>query len=258
MLEHDTALIVDRLADVRQYIASILLRQLGCRRVLQAANCSQARAILDSGTEFINWIFYDWDLPDDTEPQRFLDELRQRPGCRDASILVTTRNYQRTTLDGVMQAGGTDYLIKPFTSSILLFKVRRISLSREHRANARVPIYPSQTVTIRFQPDREVTATVVSISPTGCLARAPGTVCSAARIYGIAQLTLQTADGELEINGELLRMETDHGPQPSREHVLLAFRLPPLGDREGKQLQRLIATLAPTLDSGCLILASDE
>jgi two-component system chemotaxis response regulator CheY len=242
MLQNDTALIVDRVADVRHYIASVLQRQLGCRRVLQAANHTEAEAILESGTEFINWIFYDWDLPS-TDPEPFLHLLRQRPGCRDANILVTTRSQQKMVLEDALRAGSTDYLIKPFTSSILLFKVRRIGLSRERRTHERLQVHPSQEVAIRFPRGKSTAGTMVSISHTGCLTRAPCTIGESARIYETASITFQTADGTMNADAELRRIEADRGPESCQRYLLLAFHLRPLQEADHKRLERFIAAL---------------
>lgn len=243
MLQNDTALIVDRVADVRHYIASVLQRQLGCRRILQAANQTEAEEVLESGTELINWIFYDWDLPS-ADPQSFLSILRQHPGCREANILITTRSQQKGVLEDALRAGGTDYLIKPFTSSILLFKVRRIGQSRERRSHERLQIHPSKDVAISFQQGNSIAASMVSISPSGCLTRAPCASGESARIYGTARLTFQTADGIMNVEAELRRIEADRGPESGRHHVLLAFHLCPLQDPEQKRLQRFIAALS--------------
>lgn len=243
ILQNDTALIVDRVADVRQYIASVLQRQLGCRRVLQAANHAEAEAILDSGTELISWVFYDWDLPS-TEPQPFLDVLRQRPGCRDAHILITTRSQHKEVLEDALRAGGTDYLIKPFTSSILLFKVRRIGLAQERRSQKRLQVHPSQEIAIRFQRGERTAATMMSISSTGCLIRAPCAIGESARIYETANMTLQTSDGTLNAQAELRRIEADRGPEPCQKHLLLAFHLHPLQNEDQKRLERFIAALS--------------
>ncbi len=243
MLQNDTALIVDRVADVRHYIASVLQRQLGCHRVLQAANPTEAEAVLASGTELINWIFYDWDLPG-SETQSFLGDLRQRPGCQEANILITTRSQQKVVLEGALRAGGTDYLIKPFTSSILLFKVRRIGLKRERRSHERLQVHPSQEVAIRFQRGKSTTGTMVSISSTGCLTRAPCASGECARIYETARLTFQTADDTMEVEAELQRIEADRGPGSGHQHLLLAFRFHPLKDTDQKRLQRFIAALS--------------
>jgi CheY-like chemotaxis protein len=243
MLQNDTALIVDRVSDVRHYIASVLQRQLGCRRVLQAANPEEAEAILESGTELINWVFYDWDLPS-ADPQAFLSILRQRPGCRDANILITTRSQQKVVLEDTLRAGGTDYLIKPFTSSILLFKVRRIGLSRERRSHERLQVHPSQEISICFQRGTSTAGTMISISATGCLTRAPCASGESARIYETARLTFQTADGTMNVDAELRRIEADRGPESCGQYLLLAFHLRPLQDVDQKRLQRFIAALS--------------
>ena len=62
MLENETALVVDLSAEVREYVASILRHQFHCRRILSAGSRDDVFRILGSGTERIDWIFYDWEL----------------------------------------------------------------------------------------------------------------------------------------------------------------------------------------------------
>lgn len=243
MLQYDTALIVERAADARHYLASVLRRQLGCRRILQAASHADAEALLESGTELISWLFYDWDLAG-VDPQAFLKSLRQYPGCRSAAVLVTTRCQHRATLTAALHAGGTDYLIKPFTSSILLFKLQRIQLARQRRPNERLQVHPSQEVTIRFPQGKSAAGTLVNLSTSGCLICAPATAGESARVYQTAHLAFATTDGMLNIDAQLRRIEADPQSAPDREHLLLAFQLCPLTDEDQPRVQRFIAALA--------------
>ncbi len=63
MLENETALVIDLSAEVRDYVASILRQQFQCQRILLSGTRDDALEKLRSGTERIDWIFYDWELP---------------------------------------------------------------------------------------------------------------------------------------------------------------------------------------------------
>ena len=242
MLEHDTALVVDMSAEIRHYVASTLQRQFGCHEVLLAANGEEALSFLRSGTERIEWVFYDCDLPG-MEAEDFLAEVRGHAGSRDAALIMMTRRGDKPTLTHALEAGFDDYLVKPFTLSILVLKVRRIALLRERRNGERLTMHASQEVKIRVGEAQEITAGLLNISHTGCFTRAPLFLCHAARIYQEVDLKLQTEDGATQLQGELVRVEGDRGPEASREHVLAAFHFNALSAENHKVLDRFITTL---------------
>jgi CheY-like chemotaxis protein len=244
MLETDNALVVDRSPDVRQYVASILQRQFGCQRVLTAANEQEALEHLRSGTELIDWIFLDWDQSGG-DPAQFMAEAHKQPGSATAVLIIMTRYRNKEIFERAMQAGATDYLIKPFTLSILLLKVRRIASSRERRAEAHLRVHASQDVTVRFDSAQEGSGKLVSVSPSGCLVRFSVDSHELLRIYRSATIALRTEDGIVELQGELVRLEVDRGVKPSREHMLAALQLKPPSDADRKRLERFIAMLGP-------------
>ncbi|MDJ0861367.1 MAG: response regulator [Gammaproteobacteria bacterium] len=246
MLENDTALVVDLSAEVREYVASILRHQFHCRRILSAGSRNDLLEILGSGTERLDWIFFDWELPG-MQPTEFLQEVQRHPGSRGAAVIMMTRHREKSALHEILQAGASDYLIKPFTLSILLFKVRRISLSEDRRTGERLRVHASQEIDLRFSKGTKLAATLLSISPTGCLARAPAFSNRLAQIYDEAQITLQTEEGAINLQGELVRMEGDRSSQSSQTHILTAFRFRPLSTEATKRLSSFMASIGPPL-----------
>lgn len=246
MLENETALVIDLSAEVRDYVASILRHQFHCRHILMAGTRDDVLECLRAGTEHIDWIFFDWELPK-LQPLEFLAEVRKHPGSRSAAVILMTRHREKSALQEVLQAGASDYLIKPFTLSILLFKVRRIGLSGERRSGERLRVYASQEVDLHFRDGDPVQGMLLSISPTGCLARTPRFDGHIAHIYNQADITLQTEDGPVQLRGELVRAEGDRGAEPSRDHILTAFRFHSLAERTRRRLEGFIATIGPPL-----------
>lgn len=249
MLKNDTALIVDRTPDVRHYIASILQRQLGCRRIFQAASYDETRQLLQTGTDQPNWIFFDWDVPGE-DPRDLLRTIQRQLGAQHAHVLIMTRQPKKSVLDDMLRAGGTDYLIKPFTLSILLFKVRRLASLQERRPQERIQPPPSQEVRVEFAPARQAEGTLLNISSSGCLIRMPVAHCTLAQIYMTSRLVLQSSDGEIALNGELVRLEADHAPDPATKHILLAFQFVDVSSEPRRQLQRFVAGFNPPLPKG--------
>ena len=244
MLQHETALVIDLSAEVRDYVASILRQQFQCRHILLAGTRETALEMLRSGTETIDWIFYDWELPS-LKPTEFLAEARKHPGSRDAAVIIMTRHREKSVLQTVLDAGANDYLLKPFTLSILVFKVRRIGLAQERREGQRLRVHASHEVELRFANGEQMTAALLSISATGCLARTQLFEGHAARIYADADVVLQTDDGPVRLRGELVRVEGDRGAEPSRQHVLTAFRFHPLSAENQKRLDSFVAAIGP-------------
>ena len=244
MLETDNALVVDRSPDVRHYVASILQRQFGCQRVLTAASEEEALEHLRRGTELIDWIFLDWDQSGG-DPTQFIADVHKQPGSANAVLIIMTRYRNKEIFDRAMKAGATDYVIKPFTLSILLLKVRRIASSRERRTDAHLRVHASEDVTVKFDSAPEDSGKLVSVSPNGCLIRFCVNSHELLRIYRRATITLQTEDGVIALKGELVRLEADRGADPSRDHVLAALRLEPPSDSDRKRLERFIAMLGP-------------
>ena len=246
MLENDTALVIDLSAEVREYVASILRHQFHCRRILSAGSRDEVLEILGSGTERIDWIFFDWELPG-IQPTELLHEAQRHPGSRAAAIIMMTRHREKSALHEILEAGASDYLIKPFTLSILLFKVRRISLSEDRRTGERLRVHASQEIDLRFGKGTKLAATLLSISPTGCLARAPAFSNRVAQIYDEAQITLQTEEGAINLQGELVRMEGDRSSQPAQTHIFTAFRFSALSEETNKRLANFMASIGPPL-----------
>ncbi len=172
MLENDTALVVDLSLEVREYVASILRQQFHCGRVLSASSRDEVLALLRSGTERIDWLFFDWELPG-LRPVDLLDEARRNPGSREAVVIIMTRHREKSALHEILEAGASDYIIKPVTLYILLFKVRRLSLSQDRRSGERLRVHASQELHVTFGDGTKLVATLLSVSATGCLVRTP-------------------------------------------------------------------------------------
>lgn len=234
-----SALILDKSNEVRRYLSSLLQRQFACERVVQVDNSREALELLQSEQAQFDWIFFDWDLGD-IPPQEFLDQLRHQASGQRAAVLMMTRNRERYIVHEALRAGADDYLVKPFTLSILLLKMRRMGAQRERRRHERMTLDANDDMCLRFDNGQESPARLVTISRVGCLVRAPRSLSNCAHVYDATTISLQAGKEELALTGELIRIETDREKAGSREHVLAAFSFKPLTTELSKRLEQFL------------------
>ncbi len=96
------------------------LNRLGIEDVVEAEDGRQALEIFES-TSF-DVILSDWNMPE-MDGLEFLKEIRQRN--RDIPFIMITTEAERMRVVTAIQAGCSDYLVKPFTPDILRGKLEK-------------------------------------------------------------------------------------------------------------------------------------
>lgn len=104
--------------------------------VVEAGDGNEALHLLREGR--FDLLLLDWDMPGVSG----LDVLKtmRRQGCDTLTIMVTGKNEREHVIRAV-QAGVSDYLIKPFESDVLYGKVKKVCES----ISARKPSAPNCT-----------------------------------------------------------------------------------------------------------------
>lgn len=95
-----------------------ILRGVGFSKVLMAENGVQAEDVLKDGK--VELIICDWNMPA-MSGLEFLEVVRRY--SRTMPFVMLTAEASRENVAAAIQAGVTDYLIKPFTAENLLEKV---------------------------------------------------------------------------------------------------------------------------------------
>ena len=178
--------------------------------------------LLKSEQGQFDWIFYDWDLGD-IPPHEFLDRVRHDGAGQRAAILMMTRNRERYIVHEALRAGADDYLVKPFTLSILLLKMRRMGALRERRRHERMTLDDNDDMCLRFDNGEETPARLVTVSRVGCLVRAPRSLSRYAHVYDTSTISLQA--GEEELSSERRADPYRNRPRESRLQRARARRL---------------------------------
>ena len=115
-----TAVVVDDSRAIRM-ILSRTLRELGFE-VREAGNGSEALATLGSGPP-ADLVMADWNMPV-MDGLELLRELRASPLYARIPVVMVTTEAEIDQMTTALQAGATEYIMKPFTKEILADKLR--------------------------------------------------------------------------------------------------------------------------------------
>ncbi len=247
MLDNDVALVIDDSATVRRIIATLLRDYLGCRNIIEADNGSGALRVLHSRRDEITWIFCDWEMPG-LNGHQFLMEVRSRPETAQTPFIMVTTRADRDSLVKAVEAGVDAYVVKPFTATTLVDKVRTIVHRSERRKAERVKVDQDHRVVVLVEIKGHSgcgSGTLIDISLNGALLRLPNSFGRNLWVYDPATLRIVLpggdgkeggeADPPIVIPTEVVRVEADN-KSGSRSAVCLAFRFLEL---ERGALQRL-------------------
>ena len=118
------ALVVDDSRAIRMIIARTL-RELGYE-VREAGNGSEALASLSSGAP-ADLVMADWNMPV-MDGLELLHKIRASPAFGNVPVVMVTTEAEVDQMTTAIEAGATEYVMKPFTKEILADKLRLAGL----------------------------------------------------------------------------------------------------------------------------------
>ena len=108
-------LVVDDFATMRRIVKNILT-QLGFTNIVEAEDGKQALGKVMEGD--IDMIISDWNMPNMMGID-FLKAVRGNPNTKSIPFLMVTAEANKENILAAVQAGVTNYVIKPFTAEVL-------------------------------------------------------------------------------------------------------------------------------------------
>ena len=123
----NTVLLVDDNSSVREMLAT-MLTNLGYR-VLDVPSSDEALILID--TEDIDGFLFDIDLGGDTNGIELCRQVRSREQHEVTPVLFITGGDEHTHLHPALDAGGDDFIAKPFVAALVEARLRR-HLQRTH------------------------------------------------------------------------------------------------------------------------------
>ncbi len=117
-----TILCVDDFSTMRRIIKT-LLKQLGFKNILEADDGSTALQVLQS--QKIDFVISDWNMPKMTGLD-LLKTIRSADDWRNMPFLMVTAEAEKESIIAAVQAGVSNYVVKPFKAEVLKEKIEKI------------------------------------------------------------------------------------------------------------------------------------
>ena len=115
-------LVVDDMVTMRRIVKNIL-KQLGFANVEEAENGQEALQKLQ--TDRYGFVVSDWNMPVMTGID-MLRAIRADEKLKTTPVLMVTAEAQQSNLVEAVQAGVSNYIVKPFTAETLQEKIAKI------------------------------------------------------------------------------------------------------------------------------------
>lgn len=115
-------LIVDDFATMRRILKNIL-KQLGFNNITEADDGTTALEELAKNS--FDLIISDWNMPKMTGIE-LLKKVRSDPASKDIPFLMVTAEAQKQNVIEAVQAGVSNYVVKPFTAESISEKLEKI------------------------------------------------------------------------------------------------------------------------------------
>lgn len=116
-------LIVDDFATMRRILKNIL-KQLGFKNLVEADDGTTAWELL-TGSQTIDLIISDWNMPKMTGLE-LLKKVRADSRYAKIPFLMVTAEAQKQNVIEAVQAGVSNYVVKPFTAEAISDKLKKI------------------------------------------------------------------------------------------------------------------------------------
>lgn len=242
-------LIVDDSPTVRRLIKSTL------EKYLQSQGLSLDLSDAPNGVEALgrlrqkdyDLIISDWEMPEMTG-DALLHEMKENPKWCSIPFLMVTQRNDRDAIITAVQAGVSDYLIKPFTSLDLVSKVQRLIKKSEQRIFER---YASthQMSLLFSHGDQSFKGNLINISLGGLLGRFP--IPPEPLITEVVSIDIQHGLYNLisinGLKGIVLRLEADF--QAGANMCKIAVRFFQLTQEKITELSNFVSSLK-TIEPG--------
>jgi two-component system chemotaxis response regulator CheY len=115
-------LIVDDMSTMRRIVKNSL-KQIGFANFEEAEDGNGALAKLRQGG--FEFVVSDWNMPHMTGLE-LLRAIRQDPALKSIPVLMVTAEAQKENILEAVQAGVSNYIVKPFTAETLKEKIDKI------------------------------------------------------------------------------------------------------------------------------------
>jgi len=115
-------LVVDDFATMRRIVKNVL-KQIGFTKIVEADDGSTALAVLKN--DRVDLIISDWNMPKVTGLE-LLKAVRGDDSMKNIPFLMVTAEGQKDNIVQAVQAGVSNYVVKPFTPETIQEKIEQM------------------------------------------------------------------------------------------------------------------------------------
>ena len=115
-------LVVDDFSTMRKIVKNTL-KQIGFTNILEADDGTTALAALKE--KKVDLIISDWNMPKMTGLD-LLKTIRGQESTKDIPFVMVTAEAQKKNVLEAVQAGASDYVVKPFTANTVKEKLAKV------------------------------------------------------------------------------------------------------------------------------------
>ncbi len=241
MLEAATVVVIDTSKTVRKIVASFLRNEMGCRNVVECDRAEEAWDMLTNKMVIADWIICAWEL-EGMSGFDLLEKIRASQVTSGIPFLMMTTHDDGDSIMRALNAGATDYLLKPFTRQKLAEDIEKIVALRYRR---RVPRYQAadfNATAIDFGRQKVYQGQLIDISETDILVSVPMSREMPIYIYDQANMTVTFGIEEFSLIGMLFRLERTPGAL-DRGRQYAAFNIKEITPADKAAMDRFIDTL---------------
>jgi two-component system chemotaxis response regulator CheY len=120
------ALVVDDSRAVRM-ILSRTLKEIGYE-VFEAANGREALEVIETEKAGLKLVLTDWNMPE-VNGLDLLKQVRQNPQLSSVVMVMVTTETELDQISTALEAGASEYVMKPFTKDILVEKLQSLGIN---------------------------------------------------------------------------------------------------------------------------------
>ncbi|KPA13445.1 histidine kinase [Candidatus Magnetomorum sp. HK-1] len=117
-------LVVDDFLTMRRILKNIL-KQVGFSKMEEAEDGAQALDMIKNADPVFDLIIADWNMPKMTGIE-LLKAIRADPELKHLPVIMVTAEAQKSRVLEAVQAGVSNYIVKPFTAETVKAKLEQV------------------------------------------------------------------------------------------------------------------------------------
>jgi two-component system chemotaxis response regulator CheY len=117
-------LVVDDFLTMRRILKNIL-KQVGFKTMEEAEDGAQALEMIKNADPSFDLIIADWNMPKMTGIE-LLKAIRADPELKHLPVIMVTAEAQKSRVLEAVQAGVSNYIVKPFTAETVKGKLEQV------------------------------------------------------------------------------------------------------------------------------------